>query len=225
MHAPFLGFGPGAIDWFRGLAADNSKAYFEATRPTWEGDVRDPLERLLEEFGEELGGPVRLFRPNRDVRFSKDKSPYKTHTYGYVSVPDTESGLYISIGAAGLDAGSGYWQMAADQLARFRAAVDGSAGAALAEAVERLQASGLELWGDALKTAPRGFAKDHPHIHLLRMKDLLAGAQLDPAGTLDGRRPKDFARSVWDRSRAVMAWMDAHVGPSTLPPEARFGRR
>jgi len=224
MLAPFMGFGPGAIDWFRGLADDNSKAYFERTRATWESDVRGPLERLLEEFGEELGGPVRLFRPNRDVRFSKDKSPYKTHTYGYVSVPGTQSGLYLSIGAGGLDAGSGYWRMATDQLARFRAAVDGPEGAALAEAVERMQATGVHLWGDALKTAPRGFPKDHPRVHLLQKKDLLAGDQLDPEKTLDGRRPKDFARSLWDRSRAVMAWMDAHVGPSTLPPEARFGR-
>ena len=125
MLAPFLGFGPRAIDWFRGLEADNSKTYFEGSRAVWEADVRGPLERLLEELAEELGGSARLFRPHRDVRFSKDKSPYKTNTYGVISVPGTKSGLYVSIGKGGLDAGSGYWRMTPDQLARYREAVTG----------------------------------------------------------------------------------------------------
>jgi uncharacterized protein (TIGR02453 family) len=225
MLAPFLGFGPGALDWFRGLEADNSKAYFEANRAVWEAQVREPLERLLEELAEELGGSVKMFRPHRDTRFSKDKSPYKTNTYGVARMPDTESGLYVSIGARGLHAGSGYWRMAPDQLARFREAVAGPEGAELDAATAAMQMSGLQLWGEALKTAPRGMPKDHPRVHLLRMTDVLASDELGPEVTLDGRRPKDFARSVWDRSRAVMAWMDAHVGPSTVPPEARFGRR
>jgi hypothetical protein len=98
----------------------------------------------------------------------------------------------------------------------------GPEGAGLAAAVARMRAAGLKLWGEPLKTAPRGVAKDHPRVELLRMKDLLAGDELGPEATLDGRRPKDFARSVWDRSREVMGWMDAHVGPSRTPPEARF---
>ncbi len=224
MLAPFLGFGPKAIDWFRGLEADNSKAYFESRRAVWESDVRGPLERLLEELGEDLGGSVKLYRPHRDVRFSKDKSPYKTHSFGVVDVPGSDSGLYVSIAASGLHAGSGYWRMAADQLARYRDAVAGPDGPALEAALEAMQATGLRLWGEALKAAPRGIARDHPRLHLLRFKELLASDELGPAETLDGRRPKDFARSVWDRSRTVMAWMDAHVGPSRLPPE-RPGRR
>jgi hypothetical protein len=56
------------------------------------------------------------------------------------------------------------------------------------------------------------------------MKDVVAGDDLDAAGTLDGRRPVAFVRSLWDRSRAVMDWMDAHVGVSTLPPDPRAGR-
>jgi uncharacterized protein (TIGR02453 family) len=225
MLAPFLGFGPKALDWFRGLEADNSKAYFEGSRAVWEADVRGPLERLLEELGEELGGAVKLFRPHRDVRFSKNKAPYKTNTYGVVSVPGSQSGLYVSIGSKGVGAGSGYWQMAPDQLARYREAAAGPDGEALDAAVARMQAAGMKLWGEALKTAPRGVPKDHPRVHLLRMKDVLAGDELGPDATLDGRRPRDFARSVWDRSREVMGWMDAHVGASTAPPERRFARR
>jgi uncharacterized protein (TIGR02453 family) len=225
MLAPFLGFGPGALDWFHGLEADNSKAYFEANRAVWDAEVREPLERLLEEVAAELGGSVRIFRPHRDTRFSKDKSPYKTNTYGVARMPETESSLYVSIGARGMHAGSGYWRMAPDQLARFREAVAGPDGAALDAATAAMQASGLRLWGEASKTAPRGVPKDHPRAHLLRMKDVLASDELAPDATLDGRRPKDFARSVWDRSRAVMTWMDAHVGPSTVPPEVQARRR
>jgi uncharacterized protein (TIGR02453 family) len=225
MLAPFVGFGPRALDWFRGLEADNSKAYFEGSRGVWEEQVRGPLERLLEELAEELGGAARMFRPHRDVRFSKNKAPYKTNTYGVVSVPGGQSGLYVSISSGGLHAGSGYWRMAPDQLARFREAVAGPDGPALDAAVRRMQDAGVRLWGEALRTAPRGFPKDHPLVHLLRMKDLLAGDELGPEATLDGRRPRDFARSLWDRSREVMGWMDAHVGASTVPPEARFGRR
>jgi uncharacterized protein (DUF2461 family) len=141
-----------------------------------------------------------------------------------VSVPGSESGHYVSISSGGLHAGSGYWRMAQDQLARYREAVMEPIGAELDGAVGRMQAAGLKLWGEALRTAPRGLPKDHPRVHLLRMKDVLAGDELGPEATLDGRRPKDFARSVWDRSREVMGWMDAHVGASTVPPEARFGR-
>lgn len=224
MLAPFVGFGPNALDWFRGLAADNSKRYFEANRSVWAVQVREPLERLLEELAEDLGGSTKFFRPHRDTRFSKDKSPYKDHSYGVVSVPAGESGLYVSIGAGGLHAGSGYWRMAPDQLARFRAAVLAPEGAELDAAVGRMRASGVRLWGDSLKGTPRGVPKDSPRADLLRMKDFLAGDELGPAETLEGRRPLDFARSVWDRSRESMAWMDAHVGPSSQPPESRFAR-
>ena len=187
--------------------------------------MRGPLERLLEELAEDLGGAVKVFRQNRDVRFSKDKAPYKTNTYGVVSVPGGESGLYLSISADGLSAGSGYWRMAKDQLRRYRDAVQGPDGEDFEAAMSEMEASGVRLWGDALKTAPRGVPKDHPRIRLLRRKDVLAGDDLGPEGTLDGRAPVAFARSLWDRSRRVMRWMDAHVGPSALPPEARFGSR
>jgi len=221
---PFVGFGPKALDWFARLEADNSKAYFDATRPEWQAQVRDPLERLLEELAVDLGGTVKVFRQNRDIRFSKDTSPYKTNTFGAVHLPGGVSGLYVSISAEGLHAGSGYYQMARDQLERYRAAVQGPDGPALGAAVHDMEAAGVALQGAALKSAPRGVPKDHPLIRLLRMKDVLAMGRLGPAETLDGRRPKAFARRVWDAARPTMAWMDAHVGASAAPPDPR-GRR
>ena len=99
----FEGFSTDAFAWFAGLERDNSKAYFMASRDVYETQVREPLEELLEELTAEFGGVVKMFRQNRDVRFSPDKSPYKTTTYGIlydVTVPG--DGLYAQLSARGL---------------------------------------------------------------------------------------------------------------------------
>ena len=114
----FEGFSPEVHEWFRGLEADNSKAYFAAHRQFFEDEVRGQMEALLTELGERFGGKVKLFRQNRDIRFSADKSPYKTNTYGVLRGTEIAAqGLYASISARGLVAGSGYHVMGRDQLA------------------------------------------------------------------------------------------------------------
>ena len=152
--------------WFAGLEADNSRAWFAAHRATYDDDVRGALEAMLEELADELGGRVHLFRQHRDVRFSADKSPYKTTTYGLVvDRPASLAALYAQLSAAGLFAGTGYHVLAADQLARFRDAVaDDASGPALERAVAAARAAGLETFGAALKTAPRGYPRDHPRV-------------------------------------------------------------
>ena len=112
------------FEWFAGLERDNSKAYFTATRDFYERDVRGGLEAMLDELSESFGGRPRVFRQQRDLRFSPDKSPYKTRTYGVLEgTPGARTGLYAAISASGLYAGTGYYRMARDQLERFRAAV------------------------------------------------------------------------------------------------------
>ena len=78
----FDGFGAEVFEWFTGLERDNSKRYFAATRTRCESEVRGGLEAMLDELCAEFGGVVRVFRQQRDVRFSPDKSPYKLQTYG-----------------------------------------------------------------------------------------------------------------------------------------------
>src|ERR1700740_795572 len=117
----FEGFGPGVRQWFKGLEADNSKEYFAARRGFFEASVRGQMEALLDELAARFGGEVKMFRQNRDIRFSPDKSPYKTNTYGVIyGSPHAAQGLYASISARGLVAGSGYHVMARDQLERYR---------------------------------------------------------------------------------------------------------
>src|SRR6185437_10092532 len=146
--------------WFQGLEADNSREYFAAHRDVFEEAVRDQMEALLTELSQKFGGEVKLFRQTRDIRFSPDKSPYKTNTYGIVYGSDTAAqGLYASISARGLVAGSGYHIMARDQLERYRDAIaDDARGPELGKLLAKAQRAGLEVWGETLTTAPRGYA-------------------------------------------------------------------
>lgn len=221
----FEGFGTGAVAWFEGLERDNSKRYMDATRAVWEDEVRAPLEALLLEVAAGVGGDVKVFRQNRDVRFSPDKSPYKIATYGVVHRPGTDAGLYAAISSAGLYAGTGYYMMARDQLERYRAAVDDDAsGGELARLADEAGAAGLVVEGDGLKTVPRGFARDHPRRDLLRRTSLILGARLAPGPALGDRRAIEHARATWSATAPLTSWLDRHVGPSAIPPEQRFGR-
>src|SRR3954471_22028846 len=152
----FAGFGAGAVAWFEGLERDNSKAHFDATRATFLSDVREPFEDLLDELSLEFGGAPSVRRQHRDIRFSPDKSPYKTRTYGWLAGADTAS--YAEVSARGLYAGSGYWRMQRDQLERYREAVSDELRALLEDA----RAAGLELAEPELKVTPRGYPRDHP---------------------------------------------------------------
>ncbi len=220
----FDGFPATAFDWFAGLEGDNSRAYFTAHRDVYERDVREPLEDLLAELAGDLGGDVTVFRQHRDVRFSKDKSPYKTRTYGVLRAPTGASGFYAEVSRAGLYAGTGYYQLAPDQLERYRAAVLEDGGR-LAGIVAALEDEGFELSGEALKIAPRGVPRDHEHARLLRHKSLFCGRRLAPGPDgIPAVAAREHVATTWRRAEPLTGWLDAHVGGSTLPPPERFGR-
>jgi uncharacterized protein (TIGR02453 family) len=215
----FEGFGPRVREWFEGLEADNSRAYFSAHRAFFEESVRGQMAALLTELGDTFGGEVKLFRPNRDIRFSADKSPYKTNTYGLLLGAEiAPAGLYASISADGLVTGSGYHVMARDQLERYRErAADDRLGPELEQLLARAEKQGLEIWGESLATAPRGYRTDHQRIGLLRRKSLALGARLEfgghGIGRADGLR---FATRTWRAAASVTGWLEEHVGASAL---------
>jgi uncharacterized protein (TIGR02453 family) len=208
----FDGFRPAAFAWFAGLEADNTKEWFHAHREAYDGDVRGPLTELLEELAGDA--PVRLSRPNRDIRFSKDKSPYKTRCYGTI-----DGRLYAELARDGLFAGTGYYGMDAGQLTRYRAAVDDDAsGRTLVDIVSTLETDGIETFGAVLKTAPRGFTTDHPRAELLRHKLLIAGARVvpDASGGLSRDAALDHLRDTWTACAPMLAWLDEHVGAAAV---------
>ena len=224
----FEGFPPNTFQWFAGLEADNSKPYFTKHRDTYERAVRGALEAMLEQLADELGGRVKLFRQHRDIRFSADKSPYKTTTYGLIiDREESRAALYAQLSSAGLFAGTGYYMLAPDQLTRLRAAVaHDDTGPELETAIATADGAGLEVFAADLKTAPRGYPRDHPRVHLLRHKSLVAGRRLDPGPEgINGVPALEHARVTWRACTALTAWLDEHVGESDDPPERRFGRR
>jgi uncharacterized protein (TIGR02453 family) len=220
----FDGFGPKVRRWFQDLETDNSREYFAAHRDVFEESIRDQMEALLTELSQKFGGEVKLFRQNRDIRFSPDKSPYKTNTYGVVYGSELAAqGLYASISARGLVAGSGYHMMARDQLDRYRDAVADTRGPELGKLVAKAEKAGLELWGESLATTPRGYPKDHERIELLRLKSLALGNTLTfgrGIGRADGLQ---FVTRTWRAAAPVTGWLDREVGATTLEI-ARPGR-
>lgn len=212
----FRGFPSEALEFWEGLEVDNSKSYWTAHKDIYESAVLGPMEALLEACSDL--GSFRIFRPYRDVRFSRDKSPYKT-AMGAMTESEAGSLYYVQLSAQGLYVASGYYHLDPDQLERYRAAVAGDAGEDLEPVVRALERAGCELGAaETLKTAPRGYAKDHPRARLLRHKGLIAGRAFPPARWLHTRAALDRVRKVWADAEPLSAWLNRHVGPSTLPP-------
>lgn len=207
----FTGFGEDAVEFYDGLAADNSKAYWTDRRAVYERDVRGPMLALLADCEPEFG-PGKIFRPYRDVRFSNDKTPYKTHCGA------TVGGFYVQVGSDGLMAAGGHYQMASDQVTRFRTAVDDERrGTDLQRRLAALEAAGITVAGERLKTRPRGVDPEHPRLDLLRHKSLYGWRSWPPDDALHGPECRERVVAVWRALRPLTEWLEDHVGPSEQP--------
>jgi uncharacterized protein (TIGR02453 family) len=207
----FTGFGDGAVEFYDGLIADNSKAYWTDQRAVYEADVREPMQALLGALEPEFG-PGKIFRPYRDVRFSHDKTPYKTHCGATVGP------FYVQVGSDGLMVAGGYYRMAPDQVTRYRTAVDDERrGSDLQKRLAALRADGLTVAGETLKTRPRGYDPDHPRLDLLRHKGLYAWRGWEPDDVLHEAGTQDRVAHTWRVLRPLAEWLADHVGPSELP--------
>ena len=211
----FKGWPAEALTFWDGLELDNSKAYWTANKALYEASVKRPMVALGAEIADI--GPLNIFRPYRDVRFSKDKTPYKTHI-GAVTESQGGTGYYVALSATGLDVAAGYYNLAADQLERYREAVAGKPGDKLAPIVAALRKAGYKIQGESLKLAPRGYPKDHPRVDLLRHKQLYTWKQFGRPKWVHTRGALDRIRTVWADAAPLCRWLDTHVGPSKLPP-------
>lgn len=204
----FSGFGEGACEFFEGLEADNSKAYWTDHAELYRTAVREPMEALLAALEPEFG-PGSMFRPHRDVRFAKDKSPYKAHA-GALARRHATTGLYVQLDADGLYAAAGCYQMAPAQLDRFRRAIDDDViGGALEKLLVAL--SDYEIGGDQVLTRPRGWPADHPRIGLLRRKSLFAGVRWQPADWLHGPGAAERVAGAWRELAPLEEWLRQHA--------------
>lgn len=219
----FEGFPPAALTFYQGLRQDNSKAYWETNKTTWETQVLAPMQALLAELDERYG-PFHRFRPYRDVRFSRDKSPYKTQIAAY---GESEGGTahYFHLSADGLAVLSGYYRMMPDQIARFREAVADARGEALPDLIAQVMRPGLTVepgGHEPLKRVPRSYPADHPRGEWLKWKGMIAGRQFGAPPWLHTPQAKAHIVESWEAATPLNAWLDRHVGPSReLPLELR----
>src|SRR5215471_15734145 len=213
----FTGWPTEAVEFFSGLQADNTKAYWTAHKTVYEESVRAPMAELLGELGSEFG-PGRIARPYRDVRFRADKAPDNTEIYASL-----DRGGYVRFAADGLTAAVGYYMMSAAQLDRYRRAVDDeTSGAQLVRLVAQLRGEGLEVGGaQALKTAPRGYRTDHPRIELLRYRGLICWRHWPVAPWLHTGQARDRVATFLRTAAPVHRWLDENVGPDPVPPANR----
>jgi uncharacterized protein (TIGR02453 family) len=208
----FSGWPDQALEFYEGLEADNSKTYWTAHKAVYDKLVLDPMRELAEALAGELGEP-KIFRPYRDVRFSSDKTPYKTHIGARIGPTG-----YVQLSADGLAAGNGMYQFEPARLARYREAVAADvAGAELARIVADLEAAGISVQGSGtLKSAPRGYPADHPRIELLRHKGLYAWRHWGVEPWLQTPEALDHIRAFFRTSGAFSSWLTEHCPIDTV---------
>ncbi|PZU42470.1 MAG: TIGR02453 family protein [Arsenicicoccus sp.] len=202
----FAGIPHAATDFYARLEQDNSRDFWAAHKADYEEHVRAPLEALTAELAEEFG-EAKLFRPHRDVRFSADKSPYKTHQGAYVAVAEA-TGWYVQVSADGLMLGGGCYQMDSARLKAYRAAVDSpGTGQQLRQIVEDLRGEGWEIGGEQVKTAPRGWDREHERIELLRHKALTGMRWVEDGDIVTTPRLVEEVRQRWSRVHPLVDWL------------------
>jgi uncharacterized protein (TIGR02453 family) len=227
-----MSFTPGALKFFRQLAAHNDKSWFEAHRQDYEQEVREPMQELVEEmlmrfraFAPEIGGdPKRsMFRINRDVRFSKDKSPYKTHAACWFhhrgasrrvgsEASEGSAGFYFHLEPGGRSLlGAGVWMPPRPQLGKLRDSI-----AEKPAHFERLARGLPKRFGGLdesamLKRMPRGYAEDHPAAKWLRYQSFTSGRSLKDSDVTSPKLPSLLARE-YEALLPLVRWINGVFG-------------
>lgn len=206
----FEGIPLAAVDFYEELELNNSREWWAAHRAVYEEQVRAPLTALGELLEAEFGA-AKVYRPQRDLRFSPDKSPYKTHQ-GIVVATAQHIGWYVQVDANGLLTAGGWWAGEPATLARYRRAVDGArTGGALDRTLVALREAGYAVGGEQLRTRPRGVAPDHPRLHLLRHRTVVAERQHGEPAWLESAGAADRVRADWRAYRPLLDWLGEHV--------------
>jgi uncharacterized protein (TIGR02453 family) len=207
----FTGWPMAAVDFYDGLEEDNSKSYWTANKDVYDVSVRAPMDALLASVVAEFG-VGKVFRPYRDVRFSKDKTPYKTHIGALVRDDDGRA-FYVQMSAAGLRAGAGSYHPDPAAIDRARKAIDDPVtGAELEQIVTDLERGGISFGGEAVATAPRGYPRDHPRIRLLRQKSFYVWREWPVEPWLATPDARDRVVDTWRESRPLLEWLLRHLG-------------
>ncbi len=221
----FTGFADPDRRFFRALATHQDRTWFLAHKREYEDGWLRPMQALLAEVRERIDAtypqqplaPPKVFRIHRDVRFAKDKSPYKTHVGGYLGLdgddagPSAPSPLYLHLGDTELFACAGHYMMLPPQVARFRAALlDDRTGGELATMLHRLTRAGYGVGAhETLTKVPRGVDPAHPRAALLRQKGLIVAFPDLPKALLVDRGLVAWLVKHAKRVAPVVEWLAA----------------
>jgi len=207
----FTGFPEAALDFYDDLEMDNTKSFWEAHKQVWTDAVKAPMTALTDALADEFGA-AKVFRPHRDVRFAKDKTPYKTHQGAFVpSGPAT--GWYVELSARGVRTGGGFYEASSADLARIRESIANEAtGKQLESILGKLEKAGFEVGGERLKTSPRGYDADHPRVELLRHKSITVGRTIGFDKVIHTPKLVDLVRKDWRALRPLVDWVAERVG-------------
>ena len=226
----FEGFDRQAPQFFHELAVEMNREWFEANKQRYLEHWVQPLTALLREVSGRIAkayapirlGEPKLFRIYRDTRFSKDKTPYKTHVAGMLPVSAGKkpvdggcTALYWHFGLDEEYAGGGTYFFDDRQIVRWRKLVAADrTGKEIAALVAKLRARGYAVGGhEDYKKVPKGFAADHPRAELLRMRGLTAGFPEMPAGLLHRRELVEWLVAHMRTTAPLVKWLYRRVGP------------
>lgn len=210
----FKGFPPQTFDFYVALSANNTRAWWNEHKTEYETVVKTPLTELMEALESEFGA-YKIYRPYRDARFSKDKTPIKDHQGAVVMIEDN-IGYYVQVSATGLMVAGGWYAPAGKQLERYRKAIDSAAGIELQRMLAPIEKR-YETNGNPLKTKPKGYDADHPRIALLRNRSLTFARHYDGESWIGTKKVLAVVRNDWRAFQPAMEWLADHVGPGEEP--------
>jgi uncharacterized protein (TIGR02453 family) len=202
----FTGFPTAALDFYDDLEMDNTKSFWTAHKEVYDTAVAGPMKALVAALEDEFG-TAKVFRPYRDVRFAKDKTPYKTAQGAFVA-RGPATGWYVQVSAPGVRVGVGFYEASSARLAGIREAIaDERRGTELEKLLAGLQGEGWVLGGDTLKTVPRGYDAGHPRIELLRHKSMTLGKDYGFEPVIHTPELVDRVRDDWRAATPFVEWV------------------
>lgn len=188
------------------------RAWWEAERDRYRGVVAEPIGEILEWASARFGGTPKQFRPVRDLRFSADKSsPYRTEAVAGLGGPGDPAVLYLRVAASGTIVGGGAPQPPREHLVALRDRIATSRVSAdeLQSILDGLAEAHFALPDDPLKTAPRGYSVDDPHIELLRRRSFAAEVTFPPGALASEPACERALAETWERLEPLMRWLRA----------------
>ena len=223
MTMTFAGMPDEGLAFLEDLEEQNTKEFFDVNRGVFKEQVQAPFAALVETAAARLRrsvpdlGEPKVFRIYRDLRFSKDKTPYKTSMSASLPSrpgqedggPGVGTGYYVNVGPAGLYTASGLYHAARPDLERVRAAIaDPDTGPELEAILVKAATKGLEPWLDPLQRTPRSWPKDHPRAHLLRARSLVLNRQHERAPWLQTAELLDHLLADWKAMVPFNRWLE-----------------